>query len=181
MPHNGHGGPRPGSGRRPLAKDHAIVLRDTQPWQIPRLDAGELSPLDVMKSNMLFFHHRAAELMAAIMALPLGENAQADQLAALKDLAGMIKCRELAQQCARDLARYTHAPMAAKPASEAANASKHAHSSASPRQRLYQTPSPALLPGCRRSHASGCSAVGVCVGRKRRSAQPQQQPGAVGG
>ena len=110
MPHNGHGGPRPGSGRRPLAKDHVIVLRDTQPWQIPRLDAGELSPLDVMKSNMLFFHYRAAELMAAIMALPLGEDATADQLAALKDMAGMIKCRELAQQCARDLARFTPRP-----------------------------------------------------------------------
>ena len=44
MPHNGWGGPRPRSGRRALAKEHTIVLRDTQPWRIPELEAGDLSP-----------------------------------------------------------------------------------------------------------------------------------------
>ena len=93
--------------------EHQIVLRDTQPWRIPQLESGELSPLDVMRANMEFFHYRAAEVLASIMAMPLGADATADQLSALKDLAGMVKCRELAQQCARDLARYTHHPMAA--------------------------------------------------------------------
>jgi hypothetical protein len=37
------------------------------------------------------------------------------QLQALIDLAGAIK---LAQMCARDLARYTHRPMAAKAAGD---------------------------------------------------------------
>ena len=96
-----------------MSREHHIVLRDCQPWRIPALEAGELSPLDVMRANMEFFHYRAAEILASVMAMPLGENATQDQLAAFHDLAGMVKCRELSQACARDLARYTHAPMAA--------------------------------------------------------------------
>ena len=96
-----------------MSREHHIVLRDCQPWRIPALEAGELSPLDVMRANMEFFHYRAAEILASVMAMPLGENATQDQLAAFHDLAGMVKCRELSQACARDLARYTNAPMAA--------------------------------------------------------------------
>ena len=47
--------------------------------------------------------------------MPLGADVDADQLQAMKDFAGVIRCRELAQQCARDLARYTHPPMAPVP------------------------------------------------------------------
>ena len=65
--------------------------------------------------NMEFFHRRAAELLATIMALPIKADPAADQLAAFHDFAGVIRCRELAQQCARDLARYTHPPMAPVP------------------------------------------------------------------
>ena len=68
-----------------------------------------------MTDNMRFFHYRAAQVMATIMAMPLGADADADQLQALKDFAGVIRCRELTQQCARDLARYTHPPMAPVP------------------------------------------------------------------
>ena len=99
--------------------EHTLVLRETQPWRVPELEAGTLTPMDVMRANMEFFHYRAAEIMATILAMPMSEDATADQLAAFHDMAGLVKCRELSQQCARDLARYTHAPMAPKPASDA--------------------------------------------------------------
>ena len=118
---NPHGGPRPGNGRKSISADHEIVLRETQPLRYEMLrQAGDLDALEVMRENMHFFHIRAAEVLATIMALPLGRDAEGEQLQALKDWAGIVKCRELAQMCARDLARYTHAPMAAKPAVEKA-------------------------------------------------------------
>ena len=96
--------------------EHELLLRATQPERFAQLEeAGDLDALTVMRENMVLFHVRAAEILASLMALPLGEDANADQLAGVKDFAGVIKMRELAQQCARDLARYTHAPMAAKP------------------------------------------------------------------
>ena len=45
-----------------------------------------------------------AEVLATIMALPMAEDVDAQQLQALKDLSG-IRLRELSQQCARDFAR----------------------------------------------------------------------------
>ena len=95
---------------------HAILLRETQPGRyeaIAKATDEDLTPIAVMQANMEFFHTRAAQLLATIMALPLRDEATADQLQAFHDMAGLIRCRELAQGCARDLARYTHAPMAA--------------------------------------------------------------------
>ena len=48
--------------------------------------------------------------MLTIMALPLGDNVDADQLQALKDLAGVIKCARWPAVCARP--RPLHAPAA---------------------------------------------------------------------
>jgi hypothetical protein len=66
--------------------------------------------LDVMRENMIFYHRKAGELMAAILALPtLTHDEVTDaQMHALKDMAGLLRMRELAQQCARDLAPYVH-------------------------------------------------------------------------
>jgi hypothetical protein len=75
---------------------------------------------------MAFFHTKAREVLATITALPVADDVDATQLQALQDLAGVIKMRELAQQCARDLARYTHPPMAAKPAGDATGGGKRA-------------------------------------------------------
>jgi hypothetical protein len=58
------------------------------------------------------------------MAMPLGTDVNEDQLQALKDLLGVIKMREMSQMCARDLARYTHPPMARKAAGDDLQASK---------------------------------------------------------
>ena len=54
---------------------HQLVLRDTQPHRFEAYERGQLSALDVMRDNMEFFHHRAAELLATIMAMPLSEEA----------------------------------------------------------------------------------------------------------
>jgi hypothetical protein len=110
------GGPRPGSGQKPAFSKHMILLRDTAHHRFQAWERGELSAIDVMRDNMEFFHHRASQIMATIMALPLGQDVEAEQLSALQDFAGVIQLRQIAQSCARDLARYEHAPMAAKPA-----------------------------------------------------------------
>ena len=62
-------------------------------------------------------HRKAGELMATIMQLPTltRDEATDAQVQALKDMAGLLKMREMAQMCARDLARYTHPPLAPVP------------------------------------------------------------------
>lgn len=121
------GSPRPNAGRKPIHVEHALMLRETQPLRYEILrQAGDLDALEVMRENMHFFHIRAAEVLATIMATPLGADSPPDQLALMKDWAGIVKCRELAQACARDLARYTHSPMAPKPATPQPNASNPA-------------------------------------------------------
>ena len=96
---------------------HVILLRETQPNRfeaIAEVTDADLRPLAVMHANMEFFHRRAAEVIATIPAMPPGANADADQLQAMKDLADAIKMREMAQLCARDLAKYIP-PMSPKP------------------------------------------------------------------
>jgi hypothetical protein len=89
---------------------HTIILRDQQPekWAAFFTDR-DLTPMQVMQENMAWFHAQASLILATILAMPLNtETVQQDQLDALRDLAGVIKLRELAQQCARDLARHVH-------------------------------------------------------------------------
>ena len=63
--------------------EHELLLRATQPERFAQLEeAGDLDALTVMRENMVFFHVRAAEILASLMALPLGEDANADQLQA---------------------------------------------------------------------------------------------------
>ena len=67
------GGARPGAGRKSMKVDHILVMRATQPERFAQLEeAGELTAIQVMEDNMRFFHFRAAEVLAAIMAMPLG-------------------------------------------------------------------------------------------------------------
>jgi len=96
------------------------MLRETQPLRYEMLrESCDLNALEVMRENMFFFHIRAAEVLATIMATPLGADAPPDQLQLMRDWAGIVKCRELAQMCARDLAKYEHSPMGPKPATDA--------------------------------------------------------------
>ena len=85
---------------------------------------ADLTPLAVMQANMEFFHRKAGELMAVIMSLPTltRDEATDAQVQALKDMAGLLKMREMAEMCARDLCRYTHPPLAPKPYTEAPQA-----------------------------------------------------------
>ena len=97
MAHNGWGGPRPNSGRKPMKVEHELLLRATQPKRFAQLEeAGELTAIQVMRANMEFFHYRAAEVLTTIIAMPLGDDVDATQLQALQDFAGVIKMRELA-------------------------------------------------------------------------------------
>ena len=67
--------------------EHELLLRATQPERFAQLEeAGDLDALTVMRENMVFFHVRAAEILASLMALPLGEDANADQLAGIQGL-----------------------------------------------------------------------------------------------
>ena len=77
---NGHGGPRLGAGRKPTKVEHVILLRETQPncyEAIAKATDEDLTPIAVMQANMEFFHHRAAQVMATILAMPLGADADA--------------------------------------------------------------------------------------------------------
>lgn len=102
-----------GPGRPPLPRVNEIILRDSQPEKWAKFfspGAEELDPLDVMRENMTFFHFRAGELLATIMAIPLDpERAESAQLKALLDLCGVIKMRQEAQKAAEALAPYIHA------------------------------------------------------------------------
>ena len=114
------GGKRPGAGRKPEKIVHQIILRETQPGrfeQIAEATDEDLTPLAVMQDNMAFFHRKAGELMAVIMQLPtLTHDEVTDaQVQALKDMAGLLRMREMAQMCARDLARYTTRPWRQSP------------------------------------------------------------------
>ena len=75
---NGWGGPRPKfAGSRPRCSTK-IILRETQPGrfeQIAQATPADLTPLAVMHDNMRFFRTKARELLAAIMAVPLGADA----------------------------------------------------------------------------------------------------------
>ena len=114
-----NGGVRPGAGRKPAKVIHQLILRETQPGrfeQIANATDEDLTPLAVMAENMRFFHRKAGELMAVILSLPTltRDEATDAQVQALKDMAGLLKMREMAQMCARDLARYTTPPHGAK-------------------------------------------------------------------
>ena len=143
--------------------EHELLLRATQPERFAQLEeAGDLDALTVMRENMVFFHVRAAEILASLMAWPLGEDANADQLAGMKDFAGIVRCRELAQQCARDLARYTHPPMAPIAPGALQGPGNARQLNASPRPRRSVTRSSASRTDCRQSHVNACD-VGVEV------------------
>ena len=75
---------------------------------------------------MEFFHRRAAQVLAVIMAMPMTADVEADQHQALKDFAGVMRCREMAQMCARDLARYIHSPKAPERSSSTAENASNA-------------------------------------------------------
>lgn len=117
--------------------EHTLVLRDTNPekWREFCSDP-DLTPMMVMQENMTFFHIRAGQVLAAIMLRPLGEDEDQTRLEALQDLAGVIKMREMAQQCARDLAPYVHAKKAPETRKEAQGAGKAAQ------QAIQHIPTP---------------------------------------
>ena len=124
------------------------------------------------------FHYRAAEVFASIMAMPLGADATADQLSALKDMAGMVKCRELAQQCARDLARYTTIrwPLSRLAPSQAPANSRQSSAYPHPRQSAMHSPQQRLA--WHQSHASACDVqqLGHSVTQRRTLPPPTPKP-----
>ena len=157
-------------------------LRETQPWRLPQFEeAGELEPLDVMRANMEFFHYRAAEILASVMAMPLGEDATPTSLphsTTSPAWSNAGNCRSIAPAIWPDTRtpRWPQSPPATLP-------------SPGKRQGLERIPTPKAVSDAfaaarlawRQSHASACSTVGVVVGRSATSAQTQQDRRGVGG
>ena len=182
MPHNGWGGPRPNSGRKPMKVEHELLLRATQPERFAQLEeAGDLDALTVMRANMEFFHVRAAEILATIIAMPLGDDVNADQLARPQGHGGHHQ----------DAASWPSSAPATSPATRTPRWRQ------SPPARLQ---SPGIATGRKRrssaSHAQGvsdafariaagfppeprkrCSAGGVVVGRSAHSLRPRRTGG----
>ena len=88
----------------------------------------------------------------------------------------MSRCRELAQRCARDLARYAHPPMAPKPFSAADEVAEKPSGAGRPARKLgppdaapqrSAPPSSAPLRDYRQSRARGCE-VSTSEPRARR-------------
>ena len=133
---------RPGAGRKSMRVEHAIVLRDSQPWRIPELEARRSRALDVMRANMEFFHYRAAEIMAAIIAMPLGEGRDRRPASRLPRHGRLGQMQGTVAAMRSRPARYTHAPMAAKPASDAPSPGKR-QAGAHPTPKAVSDASPA--------------------------------------
>ena len=55
-------------------------------------------------------------------------------------MAGLLRMREMAQMCARDLCRYTHPPLAPKPYTEAPQAGNRQPGSGKPGLEHIPTP-----------------------------------------
>lgn len=102
----GHGGKRPGSGR----KVNALTVRSRATAQ--RLEAKGETPLDIMVANMLHFQKLAesAEVaLAELSAVAIAELQPEDQFKKLMaEVKKTVGLRESAQNCARDAAPYIH-------------------------------------------------------------------------
>lgn len=113
------GGKRVGAGRKP----GAVTVR-TREVAAKAIAAGDLDPLTVMLENMRHFHQLAADAEATLQGISarelLAQPADAEAMSE-KDqfeilLAHVRKAADLrdrSQSCARDAARFMHAPIAA--------------------------------------------------------------------
>lgn len=105
---NGHGGKRPGTGRKP-----GQLTKRTRATAERAIAEGK-SPLDVMLENMRHFQQVAMDAERVIEGLTVAETSgremNADEqfkhlLAQVKKAAGL---RQMAHECARDAAPYIH-------------------------------------------------------------------------
>ena len=85
---------------------------------IPR-PVKELSAVDVMQHNMEFYHFKAAAMLESITDIARGgverTHRQDVQFAAALLYLDAVRMMERAENCARDIARYTHRPKAPEP------------------------------------------------------------------
>jgi hypothetical protein len=75
---------------------------------------GDVLPLDVMMSNMRFWHRESQRLEEKIIELANTANLTPDEKkGAMKALGAFLAARDKAQECARDAAPYVHPRLAA--------------------------------------------------------------------
>lgn len=100
------GSPKTGGRRVGSLNKIPSPLRDkTRKVALEALDG--LSPLEVMLDNMRFAHEAAEAILRRLLD---GGAAPPD---GFTELAQLLKFRDIAQNSARDAARYVHAPIAA--------------------------------------------------------------------
>jgi hypothetical protein len=102
-----HGGRRPGAGRKPGA---ATVLSRQKANQFA---AAEVTVLDVLQRNMIFWLNRAEQLEAGQGIIKLPANSPFLEDEAFNVELQIIVARDRATQCAVALAPYVHPKLAA--------------------------------------------------------------------
>lgn len=120
------GGPRPNSGRPKGTKNSGQRAQKALPPPTPMRpevrrilrEGDRLDALEVMEDNMAYFYNEAGRLVATIMAMPVGPDANPDQLEALRRLADANRFRLQAQDCAKEVVKYHHHQKGAKPYTE---------------------------------------------------------------
>ena len=103
----GTGGKRPGAGRRKGGKNKLPSPLRAKTKKIVADALDGLTPLEVMLDNMRFAHEAAAAILRRLLA----DGAAPPD--GFTELAQLLKFRDIAQNSARDAARYVHAPIAA--------------------------------------------------------------------
>lgn len=102
-----HGGRRPGAGRKPGA---ATVLTRQKANQFA---AAEVTALDVLERNMMFWVDRADRLEAGLDMIKLPANSPESEDDAFNVELQIMVARDHATRCAVALAPYVHPKLAA--------------------------------------------------------------------
>lgn len=103
----GLGGKRLGAGRKKGAKNKLPSPLRAKTKRIVADALDGLTPLEVMLDNMRFAHEAAEAILRRLLA----DGAAPPD--GFTELAQLLKFRDIAQNSARDAARYVHAPIAA--------------------------------------------------------------------
>ena len=103
----GLGGKRPGAGRKRGIKNKLPSPLRAKTKKIVADALEGLTPLEVMLDNMRFAHQAAEAILRRLLA----DGAAPPD--GFTELAQLLKFRDIAQNSARDAARYVHAPIAA--------------------------------------------------------------------
>lgn len=108
----GNGGARPGAGRK---KGQSLEVVRKRRFAVDLMEQHDLSPIEVMMGNMVFWHRQADKLTEKLMEFMQRANPEdPDTINQFNELVKrMLSCRSEAQACAVDAAPYCHPRLAA--------------------------------------------------------------------